>query len=221
MLATGSVDVTDTSPVLIKNRWQLLSKIGQGAFGHTYSAIDLETNSAVAIKFEDIATTLSDTGTTIPNTVSPVRRQVLKLEVSILKKLQDDSAHFCEYFACGRTRLPEALFTAPVNSLGVAPRTSITRAEIMRQRSTSNIHRTSTSLKTASNETCSDGYIECNFLVMQLLGRNLSELRRMRPNQTFSISTIGMLASHMLAAIETLHIHGYIHRDCKPVSWTL
>jgi len=54
-------------------------------------------------------------------------------------------------------------------------------------------------------------------MVMQLLGKNLSELRRVRPNGVFSVSTTALLGLQMLTAIEYVHFHGYVHRDIKPV----
>lgn len=77
---------------LIKGRWKILKKIGQGAFGKTnsltlqmqknfqltlftgevYSARNVVTSELVAIKVERVDST----------------KQVLKLEVAVLKKLQ-------------------------------------------------------------------------------------------------------------------------------------
>ena len=58
----------------------------------------------------------------------------------------------------------------------------------------------------------------CNYLVMQLLGQNLSEVRRARPEGLFSASTTALLGLQMLQAIENVHRQGYLHRDVKPVA---
>ena len=52
---------------------------------------------------------------------------------------------------------------------------------------------------------------------MQLLGQNLSEVRRSRPEGFFSCSTTALLGLQMLQAIENVHRQGYLHRDIKPV----
>ena len=52
---------------------------------------------------------------------------------------------------------------------------------------------------------------------MQLLGRNLSDVRRGQPEGRFSISTTCLIGINMLNAIEVMHENGYLHRDVKPV----
>ena len=59
--------------------------LGKGAFGQVYTAFDISTNSHVAIKIE-----------------SPLaKKPVLKLEITVLRKVQD-SPYFPRYYACGR-----------------------------------------------------------------------------------------------------------------------
>ncbi len=55
-------------------------------------------------------------------------------------------------------------------------------------------------------------------MVMELLGDNLSELRRRQPDGKFSLPTTLKLGQQMLRAIEAIHDLGYLHRDVKPVS---
>jgi serine/threonine protein kinase len=54
-------------------------------------------------------------------------------------------------------------------------------------------------------------------MVMELLGENISELRRRQPNEQFSMLTTLKLGMQMLVAIEAVHDLGYLHRDIKPV----
>eukprot|EP00002_Diphylleia_rotans_P002156 TRINITY_DN1132_c0_g1_i1.p1 TRINITY_DN1132_c0_g1~~TRINITY_DN1132_c0_g1_i1.p1 ORF type:complete len:320 (+),score=74.97 TRINITY_DN1132_c0_g1_i1:32-991(+) len=134
---------------VLKGRWRLYKKIGQGAFGETFLGEDIQTKQPVAVKLE--------------GTVGS--KQVLKLEVSILRKLQE-SPYVCRFYNCGRTQ-------------------------------------------------------EHNFLVMELLGENLSELRRKQPSNRFSMATSVRLGLQMLHAIESMHFHGYLHRDIKPSNFAM
>ncbi|KAI6172545.1 Protein kinase domain-containing protein [Aphelenchoides besseyi] len=57
------------------------------------------------------------------------------------------------------------------------------------------------------------------FLVMELVGQSLDDLKRERPGRVFSIDTgIGVLIQ-CLEAVEDLHKHGFIHRDIKPANY--
>ena len=59
---------------VIKGKWKVSRKVGEGAFGEIYSAVNIISLQSVAIKFE-----LVDT-----------KKQVLKIEVAVLRKLQSN-----------------------------------------------------------------------------------------------------------------------------------
>ncbi|KAI8895508.1 kinase-like domain-containing protein [Globomyces pollinis-pini] len=59
------------------------------------------------------------------------------------------------------------------------------------------------------------------YLVMTLLGENLSEVRKRRPNGKFSIATTCLLGKQMLKSIKTIHDIGILHRDIKPGNFCL
>jgi tau tubulin kinase len=134
---------------IIKDRWKVLSKIGSGGFGEIYEAVDLRTSAPVAIKLESARET----------------KQVLNMEVAVLKKLQGRN-HVCKFYGCGRN----------------------------------------------------DRF---NYVVMELLGRNLAEMRRSQAKGVFSASTTFRLGMQMLKAIQNVHEIGFLHRDIKPSNFTL
>uniref|UniRef100_A0A3Q2CSF3 Tau tubulin kinase 2a n=1 Tax=Cyprinodon variegatus TaxID=28743 RepID=A0A3Q2CSF3_CYPVA len=129
---------------LVKERWKVVKKIGGGGFGEIYEAQDLLTRGSVALKVES----------------AQQPKQVLKMEVAVLKKLQGKD-HVCRFVGCGRN----------------------------------------------------DRF---NYVVMELQGRNLADLRRSMPRGTFSISTTLRLGRQILEAIESIHSVGFLHRDIKP-----
>ncbi|KAF4798883.1 Tau-tubulin kinase 1 [Turdus rufiventris] len=142
------VDILPTNYV-VKDRWKVLKKIGGGGFGEIYEAMDLLTRENVALKVES----------------AQQPKQVLKMEVAVLKKLQGKD-HVCRFIGCGR------------------------------------------------NE-------KFNYVVMQLQGRNLADLRRSQPRGTFTLSTTLRLGKQILESIEAIHSVGFLHRDIKPSNFAM
>lgn len=74
---------------------------------------------------------------------------------------------------------------------------------------------------------CVGKFIACgrqdkfNFLVMQLFGENLPEMRRRQPLCAFSLPTVCRLAIEMVQALHSMHSHGIVHRDVKPSNFVL
>ncbi|KAI5637038.1 protein kinase domain-containing protein [Phthorimaea operculella] len=134
---------------VVKERWKVVKKIGGGGFGEIYEGLDLVTQEAVALKVES----------------ARQPKQVLKMEVAVLKKLQGKE-HVCRFIGCGRN----ARF---------------------------------------------------NYVVMQLQGRNLAELRRAQPRGAFSLSTTLRLGLQILKAIDSIHSVGFLHRDIKPSNFSI
>lgn len=134
---------------VVKERWKVVRKIGGGGFGEIYEGQDLITREQVALKVES----------------ARMPKQVLKMEVAVLKKLQGKE-HVCRFIGCGRN----------------------------------------------------DRF---NYVVMQLQGKNLAELRRSQPRGAFSLSTTLRLGVQILKGIESIHSVGFLHRDIKPVSYSL
>ncbi|CAH0601972.1 unnamed protein product [Chrysodeixis includens] len=134
---------------VVKERWKVVKKIGGGGFGEIYEGLDLVTQEQVALKVES----------------ARQPKQVLKMEVAVLKKLQGKE-HVCRFIGCGRN----ARF---------------------------------------------------NYVVMQLQGRNLAELRRAQPRGAFSLSTTLRLGLQILKAIDSIHSVGFLHRDIKPSNFSI
>ncbi|GAU97151.1 hypothetical protein RvY_08503 [Ramazzottius varieornatus] len=72
---------------VIKERWKIVEKVGGGGFGEIYSAMDLVSKEIVAVKLESVQQA----------------KQVLKMEVAVLKKLQGKE-HVCRFIGCGRNK---------------------------------------------------------------------------------------------------------------------
>jgi len=74
---------------------------------------------------------------------------------------------------------------------------------------------------------CVCQYISCgrqnniNFLVMELLGENLSDLRKKQPRGSFSMATVCRLGCEMIEALQAVHGMGVMHRDVKPSNFVL
>ncbi|XP_042356995.1 tau-tubulin kinase 2 isoform X2 [Plectropomus leopardus] len=148
---SGGAEQADILSVLslVKDRWKVVKKIGGGGFGEIYEALDLLTRVSVALKVES----------------AQQPKQVLKMEVAVLKKLQGKD-HVCRFVGCGRN----------------------------------------------------DRF---NYVVMELQGRNLADLRRSMTRGTFSISTTLRLGRQILEAIESIHSVGFLHRDIKPSNFAM
>ncbi|GBN26291.1 Tau-tubulin kinase Asator, partial [Araneus ventricosus] len=134
---------------VVKERWKVVKKIGGGGFGEIYEGLDLVTKELVALKLES----------------AKQAKQVLKMEVAVLKKLQGRE-HVCRFIGCGRN----------------------------------------------------DRF---NYVVMQLQGKNLAELRRSQPRGAYSLSTTLRLGLQILKAIESIHEVGFLHRDIKPSNFSM
>uniref|UniRef100_A0A915PY24 Protein kinase domain-containing protein n=1 Tax=Setaria digitata TaxID=48799 RepID=A0A915PY24_9BILA len=60
-----------------------------------------------------------------------------------------------------------------------------------------------------------------SYMIMSLLGQNLSDLRYMMPSKRFTTSTSLRLGKQGLQALKDLHNIGFIHRDVKPLNFSL
>jgi len=75
-----------TTGATIKDKWKIVKKIGGGGFGEIYQAQIMGNEEPVAIKVES----------------TKQSKQVLKMEVAVLKALQSNSRHVCKFYGCGR-----------------------------------------------------------------------------------------------------------------------
>ncbi|CAH8618111.1 unnamed protein product [Schistosoma haematobium] len=70
---------------VIKEKWRIIKKIGGGGFGEIYEAQEVSSQEKVALKLES----------------ARQPKQVLKMEVAVLRKLQGKE-HVCKFLGCGR-----------------------------------------------------------------------------------------------------------------------
>lgn len=59
------------------------------------------------------------------------------------------------------------------------------------------------------------------YLVMQIAGKNLSDLRKICENRHFTLSTSTRIAIKCMDAIEVVHGAGFLHRDIKPANFAV
>lgn len=85
---------------VLKGRWKLIKKIGQGAFGEIYNGTDTTTQDPVAVKLERWDN----------------KKAVLKMEVAVLKKLQH-CQYACRYVSAALSDSSHASF--PMSSCAV------------------------------------------------------------------------------------------------------
>ncbi|KAF7690548.1 hypothetical protein HF521_012352 [Silurus meridionalis] len=148
---SGTAEQADILSVgnMVRDRWRVIKKIGGGGFGEIYEVLDQLNQCNVALKVES----------------AQQPKQVLKMEVAVLKRLQGKD-HVCRFVGCGRN----------------------------------------------------DRF---NYVVMELQGRNLADLRRTMSHGTFSVSTTLRLGRQILEAIESIHSVGFLHRDIKPSNFAM
>ncbi|CAL8088522.1 unnamed protein product [Calicophoron daubneyi] len=82
--ATSETDLVSPGHI-IKDRWRVIKKIGGGGFGEIYEAQEVNSQEKVALKLES----------------ARQPKQVLKMEVAVLRKLQGKE-HVCKFLGCGR-----------------------------------------------------------------------------------------------------------------------
>lgn len=59
------------------------------------------------------------------------------------------------------------------------------------------------------------------YLIMELVGKSLSDLKINRPSKVFSVGTGIFAAMQCLEALQDLHHLYFIHRDLKPANYAI
>jgi len=138
------------SKIIINEKWQLNSKIGEGSFGIIFSAHNVKNKEElVAIKLENI----------------DYNKRLLQVEISALKRLQR-SRYVPRFFESGSEQ-------------------------------------------------------NFNFLVMELLGSNLTDIKKQQPDKKFGLNIGCKICIELIHSIQSVHELRYIHRDIKPSNFVI
>ncbi|CAL2031586.1 unnamed protein product [Caenorhabditis brenneri] len=60
-----------------------------------------------------------------------------------------------------------------------------------------------------------------NYIVMQMLGKNLGDIRKLMPSKRISITSTVRIGIQIVEALSLLHTKGWLHRDLKPTNCCL
>jgi serine/threonine protein kinase len=187
-------------PLTIKQRWKFKHRIGQGSFGAVFSGRDLRTKARVAAKLEPVGP----------------KRSLLKTEVALLKELQG-TGYVCRYIASGCVNgFNYLIMELLADNLAQNFRT----------------HRQSKLLDEIKGENAKHEAAAAaagpSAAPPALAGAAASAPpaaeQQQEPRFTVAALTftqVAFLGRQMVRAMQSLHEHGYLHRDVKPSNFAL
>lgn len=182
------------STKLFQPSLQVVKKIGGGGFGEIYEGLDLLTAEEVALKVES----------------ARQPKQVLKMEVAVLKKLQGNL--YNTVFLC-------FIYFNPSFFFNFRQRTCLSIHRVWTQRSFQLCSNATTRKKfgrTSKSSAKRCLFLEYYFKVcfsFQIIITNFQP-----DNDTDKLFYYYRLGLQILKAIESIHEAGFLHRDIKPVS---
>ncbi|KAJ5071418.1 tau-tubulin kinase 2 [Anaeramoeba ignava] len=218
----------------VKNRWVLTKKIGEGAYGQIFEAKDLNTNQLYAMKVEPLNVSKSLLHET--NVLTNLQKSLYVPKFIACGKTKQFNFLVMELLGENITKLrkkqAESKFTiSTILKIGIQMISALESLHklgyLHRDVKPSNFLIRNNTFLNDSKSLYVPKFIACgktkqfNFLVMELLGENITKLRKKQAESKFTISTILKIGIQMISALESLHKLGYLHRDVKPSNFLI
>lgn len=201
---------------LIKNKWQIQQKLGSGSFGEIYSAID--THSGGAAQQQQQQQTPPQNGSAINGGGGGGNNTGSSTDDN--SSINTNTSTSTSTGTTTVNNNTTANSNAPPVQVAVKVEKADSKKTILKLEVIAIKHLQS--CERVVRYVHSGRHHEVNFLVMEKLGDNLAQLRKVYGKKgRFSMSTTLRLGIQMIECLEGVHRLGYVHRDVKPSNFVI